>query len=239
MASCDILTCFRLWATPDAAAHSAEANAKKMATVYRALALDAQNQIAAARIGARSAVQALRVARDQKNAALQEQCHAQARAAAGRLVELREKSAKYSQLERTFAQTAEQIMEAQRYKETVGTMMIVKRQMRALKLDGLLDDAENVAVATGDADAQLREISSALAGGGGGGAVSLTEDDLEAALAELEAQVAVEDACDPPPSMQAMSRPAVISLAAYDAALASSVAPPEATRRVAYGIPIA
>lgn len=182
MASCDFSSCFWYWLHPEQRAIDAEQNAENLGALYSSYVVETGRQLEEATRSGRSALLDMRAAKEQKNDGLLLRARAQARSSAAKVKELRERSDKYARLAASCERAVFQLQEARclcvclclclccslpytlyrQYKNTVSALSTMQNQYKSMRLDRLLQGAEDATSDVHEAQSNLADIGHVL-----------------------------------------------------------------------------
>lgn len=163
--SCDPFACLKAWWFEDKDPRNPEVDAENLCAVYEAQVFAVEKEIAGASARARQAYASLKAAGSHKaNDPVVTRRQAEVNAAAAKLVELRRKRDKFEARSSYFRKMKETVEEARHLRSTVGTVEALQKEMRTLRMGGLVDRANEIAEIGGEVNECIGEITTALDG---------------------------------------------------------------------------
>lgn len=198
MASCDVFACIRHLLIPQAQAEDAEKNTARLAVVYGSHALESRTQLDDLARKAKACLAELKEARRTGSEVQAARARSAATSTALKARELRERAAKYENLQAKCERIVEQMRESRQMQHTVSALADAQSQFKRMGLGRMLRGASEADEEARVAQSTMDDISALLGADPSGGAASVVNDaDL---LAELEALAP----SDPVPPQQAM-----------------------------------
>lgn len=229
--TCDVGACFRQYFSKEAHTADTIKKASLLGAIYASRALDAQNALSEATRGARANLTALRVAKDQGNAAAIARALVGVKTSTARVRELRARIETSNALQGSCEKWAAGLEEARQHKHALGAFSELKRQFKSLHMGALAENAEDTMADLGAVNEELGDIRAIMGAGPASQAASNStpEDDareLEALLDEEYTTVQHSTFFAAPPQVVVDTHPRktiqMPTVDAYAAALAAS-----------------